>query len=216
MLLPREKLIQYGAQSLTDSELLAIFLRTGIKGRPVYQYAQDILTHFGSLYELLSATQEEFYTYKGLGESKYTQLQAVVELSKRVLSTQINHEHLLSSPELTYHYLTSQLSHREREVFMVVFLNNQHRVICAEEMFSGTFNCVDIYPREIIKRALTLNAVALILAHNHPSGMADPSHEDQQITQHIINACELVDIRILDHIIIGKGEYCSFLEKGIL
>lgn len=214
MMMPREKLIQFGVESLSDQELLAIFLRTGTKGMPVLALASKLLDEFGSLYHLISADKEKFCEHNGLGLAKYTQLKAVVELSQRYLKVKMTHEDSLTSPDMTQHYLATKLAHREREIFMVIFLNNQNRVIHTKEMFVGTYNCVEIHPREIVREALKYNAVGLILAHNHPSGLAEPSQADRDITMQIEKACYLLDIRILDHIVIGKGEYTSFAERG--
>ncbi|XKM13142.1 DNA repair protein RadC [Orbaceae bacterium ac157xtp] len=215
-LMPREKLLAMGAESLTDHELLAIFLRTGMKGVPVLQFSQNLLNEFGSLYQLMNASHDEFCKKPGLGTTKYTQLKAVIELSQRYLNFKITHKNALTSPNLTHHYLASCLADKEREVFMVIFLDNQNQVICSREMFVGTYNCVEVHPREVVREALKHNAAALILAHNHPSGLAEPSQADKAITIQIEEACNLVDIRILDHIVIGKGEYVSFAEKGWL
>ncbi|MCO6524484.1 MAG: DNA repair protein RadC [Candidatus Schmidhempelia sp.] len=213
-LLPREKLLRFGPQQLSDAELLAIFLRTGTKKLNVLALANQLLTEFGSVYRLINASQSEFEQHHGLGVVKYTQLQAVIELSHRYLKEKILNEHLLTSPELTYHFLASRLANEEREIFLVLFLDNQNRVITSDEMFVGTYNCVEVHPREIIRRALKYNAASLILAHNHPSGLAEPSQADKKVTTQIEQACELIDIRVIDHIVIGKGEYVSFAERG--
>ncbi|WP_208293514.1 RadC family protein [Zophobihabitans entericus] len=213
---PREKLLLYGVQSLSDAELLAIFLRTGVKGTNVLTLSQNLLNEFGSLYHLINADHKSFCSEPGLGTVKYTQLKAVVELSHRYLKVQMTKESSLTNPSLTHHYLASRLADKEREVFLVIFLDNQNRVIYAEEMFVGTYNSVEIHPREIIREALKCNAAALILAHNHPSGIAEPSQADRNITYQIEQACALIDIRVIDHIVIGKGEYVSFAERGWL
>lgn len=213
-LMPREKLLQFGVESLNDAELLALFLRTGTRNLPVLSLSQKLLNEFGSFYHLMNATHEEFCQKKGLGTAKYTQLKAVVELSYRYLKVQMTHENFLTSPTLTYHYLASRLANKEQEVFMVVFLDNQHHVITSKEMFIGTYNCVEIHPREIARHALQHNASGLILAHNHPSGIAEPSQADRDITRKIEQVCELLDIHIIDHIVIGKGEYVSFVDRG--
>lgn len=215
-MMPREKLLKLGAQSLADYELLALFLRTGIKGTPVLNFSLQLLSEFGSLYQLMNAPYDVFCQKKGLGTTKYTQLQAVIELSKRYFKFKMTENSILTSPNLTHHYLASQFHNKDREVFLVIFLNNQNQVICNEEMFLGTYNCVEIHPREIVRKALSCNAVAIILAHNHPSGSAEPSQADRNVTYKIEEACNLVDIRILDHFVIGKGEYVSFAERGWL
>ncbi|ATA26133.1 hypothetical protein BIY26_17745 [Brenneria goodwinii] len=211
---PREKLVNFGAETLTDAELLAIFLRTGIPGMNVMQLAESLLAQFGSLHQLMSAEQDAFYRAKGIGISKYTQLKAVVELSRRLFSSRLAEENAMLSPEITGQYLQLLLSRQEREVFLVMFLDNQHRVIRHQEMFAGTINCVEVHPREIVREALKSNAAALILAHNHPSGKAEPSQADRAITEQITKACLLLEIRVLDHLVIGHGEYVSFAERG--
>ncbi|MWP49304.1 DNA repair protein RadC [Gilliamella sp. Lep-s21] len=212
--MPREKLLKFGVEALSDAELLALFLRTGTRNLPVLELSQSLLNDFGSLYNLINASHEDFCQNHGLGTAKYTQLKAVVELSSRYLKVKMTHENSLSSPSVTHHYLASRLANKDREIFMVIFLDNQHHVISSEEMFVGTYNCVEVHPREVARRALQHNAAALILAHNHPSGMAEPSQADRHLTQKIEEVCELVDIRVIDHIVIGKGEYVSFAERG--
>lgn len=216
MLMPREKLLKFGANTLTNEELLAIFLRTGIRGCPVMMLSQQVLQHFGSLRGLLSATQQEFCAVKGIGVTQFIQLQACTEMTKRYLLEQLKGSHAFLCPENVRVYLQTSLEQKEREVFVVLFLDNQHRLIKQEEMFLGTINTASVYPREIIKSALSCNAAALILAHNHPSGHAEPSLSDKQITRKIQEAAELVEIRILDHFVIGKGNYYSFAENGLL
>lgn len=215
-MMPREKLLKFGAESLTDHELLAIFLRTGTRGLPVLTLSQNLLNEFGSLYHLMSASEHQFCQKLGLGKVKYTQLKAVIELSHRYLKVKMLCQSSLTSPNLTHHYLASRLADKDREIFLVIFLNNQNNVIEAEEMFVGTYNSVEVHPREIVRQALKYNAAALILAHNHPSGIAEPSQADRHITHQIEQACDLVDIRIIDHFVIGKGEYVSFAERGWL
>jgi len=213
---PREKLLQNGAHSLSDSELLAIFLRTGLPGIHVMLLARQILGNFGSLYALISANYTDFCSQKGLGISKYTQLHAAVELSRRYLQHQITQENSLTSPDITRAFLHNLLARKEREIFLVMFLDNQNRMMHYEEMFTGTFNCVEVHPREIVRTALKYNAVSLILAHNHPSGIPEPSQADRYITDKIIQACQILDIRVLDHFIIGHGNSVSFAERGWL
>ncbi|WP_174787085.1 RadC family protein [Gilliamella sp. ESL0254] len=213
-LMPREKLLKFGVETLSDAELLALFLRTGTHNSPVLELSQNLLNDFGSLYNLINASHRDFCQKHGLGTAKYTQLKAVVELSSRYLKVKMTHENSLSSPSVTHHYLASRLANKDREIFMVIFLDNQHHVISSEEMFVGTYNCVEVHPREVARRALQHNAAALILAHNHPSGMAEPSQADRHLTQKIEEVCELIDVRVIDHIVIGKGEYVSFAERG--
>ena len=214
-LMPREKLLQYGAQSLTDEELLAIFLRTGIKGIPVMNLAESVLIAFGSLRGLLSASQETFCQIKGLRLAQYVQLQATKEMTKRYLSQEMEAKASITDPLLAIMYFQAELEDYEREVFMVLFLDNQHRLIHTEKMFFGTINQTSVYPREVIKVALKHNAAAIIVAHNHPSGSCVPSESDRQLTQKMEQACDLVDIRFVDHIIVGKGDYFSFTEEKV-
>ncbi|MGR5503348.1 RadC family protein [Vibrio sp. DNB22_10_4] len=212
--MPREKLLSCGSHALSDAELLAIFLRTGIKGKNVIQLADDLLTEFGSLRALFSATNDEFCRHKGLGVAKYVQLQAVLEMSQRYLSETLQRGDSLNSSEHTKHYLMSILRDRQREAFYILFLDNQNRVIADEVMFEGTIDAASVYPREVVKRALEHNAAALILAHNHPSGIAEPSQADRRITRRLSDALGLVDIRVLDHFVVGDGEVVSFAERG--
>lgn len=213
-LMPREKLLQFGVEALSDAELLALFLRTGTRNLPVLKLSQKLLNEFGSFYHIINASYDEFCQKPGLGTAKYTQLKAVVELSHRYLKVKMTNENYLTSPSLTHHYLANHLMDKDREIFMVIFLDNQNHVINSEEMFIGTYNCVEVHPREVARRALQYNAAALILAHNHPSGLAEPSQADRILTKKIEQVCELIDVRIVDHLVIGKGEYVSFAERG--
>ncbi|WP_267963762.1 RadC family protein [Testudinibacter sp. TR-2022] len=215
-LMPREKLLHYGAAQLSDQELLAIFLRTGIKGCPVMTLAAQVLAHFGSLRELLNVDQQQFCQMKGLGLTQYIQLQACKEMTKRYLQQELRREVAFSNPETVRLYLQTELEARQREVFLVLFLDNQHRLIKQEEMFLGSINSAYVHPREIVKTALAYNAAALILAHNHPSGIAEPSDADRAITDRIRLACDLVEVRLLDHFVIGHGSYRAFSELGWL
>lgn len=213
-LAPREKLLALGAEALSDAELLAIFLRTGLPGLHVLSMAEHLLADFGSLYQLIAADYATFSRYKGLGIAKFAQLQATSELARRFFSSRLMEESAMLNPLVTRQYLQSLLAHREREVFLVLFLDNQHRVIRHEELFTGTINSVEVHPREIVREALKANAAAIILAHNHPSGKAEPSHADRSITEVVIEACRLLEIRVLDHLVIGRGECVSFAERG--
>lgn len=215
-LMPREKLIAYGASVLSDSELLAIFLRTGTRDRPVRQFAEYLLEVFGSLHRLLTAGYEEFKSLNGIGDSKFCQMQAIVELSRRYFSSQFQETQFLSSACTVKAYLNQRLAGQEREVFAVLFLNNQNQLIRYEEMFSGTVNCVEVHPREILRLALKVNAVSVILAHNHPSGNENPSRADCLLTKKIVQACELVGINVLDHLIVGKFKTFSFAEHELI
>ncbi|MBN6075559.1 DNA repair protein RadC [Aggregatibacter actinomycetemcomitans] len=215
-LMPREKLLKYGAAALTDDELLAIFLRTGIKDCPVMQLSKNVLQHFGSLRELISADQKRFCAMKGIGITQFIQLQACTEMTRRYLFAELKATHCFTSTDIVQMYLQTELANTEREIFMVLFLDNQHRLIKQERLFLGTINKAMVYPREIIKEALACNAAAIILAHNHPSGVAEPSISDKQITDTIRQAADLVDIRVLDHFVIGNGRYFSFAEQNLL
>jgi DNA repair protein RadC len=213
---PREKLLQRGSESLSDAELLAIFLRTGVAGQTAVDLARSLLVEFGGLGNLLSAGQQRFCEPKGLGIAKYAQLQAVLEMARRYLHEQLKSSDSLTSPEMTQHYLKCRLRHYAYEVFSCLFLDNRHRVIHYEELFRGTIDGANVHPREVVKRALEHNAAALIFAHNHPSGVAEPSRADRQITQHLKEALALVDIRVLDHIVIGEGDAVSLAARGMI
>ena len=213
---PREKLLDKGAESLSDAELLAIFLRTGCKGITAVDLARQLLDNFGGLKPLLQASQTEFCLHKGLGAAKFSQLQAVLEMAKRHLLEQISRGDALCSPTQTRQFLTSQLASYPHEVFACLFLDTRHRLIHYEELFLGTIDGASVHPREVIRRALQHNAAAVILAHNHPSGVAEPSDADRRITQRLKDALALVDIRVLDHIVIGDQAAASFAELGLL
>lgn len=213
---PREKLLQRGAAALTDAELLAIFLRTGTKGLTAIDLAYNLLDEFSSLRNLFNADLESFSKTRGIGPAKYVQLQAVLEMSRRYLAETLERQSIITSPDDTRHYLTSQLRDSPYEIFAAMFLDNRHRVIQYEELFRGTIDGASVYPREVVKKALEHNAAALIVAHNHPSGIAEPSQADKHITQRLENALALVDIRLLDHLIIGDGEIVSLAERGEL
>ena len=213
---PREKLLARGANALSDAELLAIFLRTGIRGKTAVDLARDLLQEFGSLNALLRADKKQFCQAKGLGEAKFTQLQAVLEMAQRYLHESLQRGDAISSPDATRNYLTARLRHYDHEVFACLFLDNRHRVIQFEKLFNGTIDGAAVYPRIVVQKALQYNAAAVILSHNHPSGVSEPSQADRQITQQIKSALELVDIRVLDHFIIGDGKALSFAERGLL
>ncbi|MBJ6940828.1 RadC family protein [Vibrio cholerae] len=212
--MPREKLLQRGPQSLSDAELLAIFLRTGTHGMNVLALADLLLRDFGSLRALFCASKEQFCRHKGLGEAKFVQLQAVLEMTQRHLAETLKRGDALTSPQQTKLYLSSVLRDRQREAFYILFLDNQHRVIRDEILFEGTIDAASVYPREVVKRALHHNAAAVILAHNHPSGVAEPSQADRRITDRLRDALGLVEIRVLDHFVVGDGEVVSFAERG--
>lgn len=213
---PREKLLQRGANALTDAELLAIFLRTGTQGASAIDLAYNLLDNFSSLRSLFNANLHEFSQTKGVGPAKYVQLQAVLEMSKRYLSETLEKQDTIANPGDTRQYLKSQLRDKPYEVFAALFLDNRHQIIKYEELFRGTIDGASVYPREVVKKALEHNAAALIVAHNHPSGVAEPSSADERITVKLKEALGLVDIRLLDHFIIGDAEIVSLAERGVL
>lgn len=213
---PREKLLERGATSLTDAELLAIFLRTGVTGKSAVDLARELLERFGSLSRLCNAEQVDVCAAPGLGLAKYAQLQASVEMSRRALAEQMRQGDVLSSPLAVRDYLRLTLKDRPVEVFAAVFLDAQNQVIELEELFCGTLTQTSVYPREVVKRALAYNAASLILAHNHPSGVAEASQADRLLTQQLKQALGLVDVRVLDHFIIAGPQILSFAESGLL
>jgi len=213
---PREKLLKHGADSLSHAELLAIFLRTGLPGKSAVDLARDLLEEFGGLVGLLSAHEIEFCKAKGLGKAKFAQLQAVLELSRRYLFDEIAGRDVLTSPEATRQYLKARLRAYPHEVFACLFLDNRHRVIEYRELFRGTIDGASVHPREVVREAMRWNAAAVIFAHNHPSGVAEPSQADLRITQRLREALDLVDVRVLDHIVVGEGGGTSFAERGLL
>ncbi|WMC10346.1 DNA repair protein RadC [Oceanimonas pelagia] len=213
---PREKLLSRGAASLSDAELLAIFLRTGAKGMDAVTLARTLLARFGSLRGLMQAEARQFCEGPGLGLAKYVQLKASMELMRRFLDERIKREHALTSPALTRAFLQLRLRDQPREVFALLLLDNQHRVIEFHELFYGTLDAAAVYPREIVTLALKQGAAAVILVHNHPSGVAEPSRADRMITERIQAALGLLDIRVLDHLVVGDGETVSFAERGWL
>ncbi len=213
---PREKLLQRGSAALTDAELLAIFLRTGTPGKSAVDLARDLLGDFGSLKALLNADQQRFCQSNGLGNAKYAQLQAVLEMARRHFKEILQRGSALTNPDVTRAYLSARLRSYNYEVFACLFLDNQNRVIELDELFRGTLNSANVYPREVAKQALHHNASAVIFAHNHPSGIAEPSQADKHITEKLQQALALFDIRVLDHFIIGDGQPYSFAENGLL
>jgi DNA repair protein RadC len=213
---PREKLLERGATSLTDAELLAIFLRTGVTGKSAVDLARELLDRFGSLSRLCNAERADVCSAPGLGLAKYAQLQASVEMSRRALAEQMRQSDVLSSPAAVRDYLRLTLKDRPVEVFAAVFLDAQNQVIELEELFRGTLTQTSVYPREVVKRALANNAASLILAHNHPSGVAEASQADRLLTQQLKQALGLVDVRVLDHFIIAGAQVLSFAEAGLL
>ncbi|HCP54440.1 MULTISPECIES: RadC family protein [Pseudomonas] len=213
---PREKLLTQGAATLTDAELLAIFLRTGVAGKSAVDLARHLLCEFGGLRSLLEADQPVFCLHLGLGPAKFAQLQAVLEMGRRHLAEQLRRDSVLESPQAVRNYLKALLRHEPHEVFGCLFLDAKHRVLAFEALFQGSIDSASVYPRQVVKRALAHNAAALILTHNHPSGVAEPSQADRVLTQRLKAALELIEVRVLDHFIVGDGEPLSMAEFGWL
>ncbi len=213
---PREKLLQRGAQALSDAELLAIFLRTGVRGKTAVDLSRELLNEFGSLRNLFNADITRFCQSPGLGPAKYTQLQAVLEMGRRHFQEPLKRSSTLSNPKAVQDYLISCLRDYEHEVFGCLFLDNRHRVICFEELFHGTIDSASVHPREVIKKVLSHNAAAIIVSHNHPSGIAQPSQADKIITRRLKEALSLIDVRMLDHLVIGDNQAISFAELGLI
>jgi DNA repair protein RadC len=213
---PRERLISEGAQALSDPELLAIFLRAGVKGKNAVELARELITQFGSLHALFGASLPQVSTVRGLGPAKYAQLQAVMELARRSLGEPLQAGASLSSPEAVKQYLRLRLSQKAHESFYVLFLDVKNRLIACEEMFRGTLTHTSVYPREVVKTALAHNAAAVMLAHNHPSGTPEPSESDLLLTRALMQALALVDVRILDHFVVAGLQVHSFAEHGQL
>ncbi|MDO3388577.1 DNA repair protein RadC [Gilvimarinus sp. SDUM040013] len=213
---PREKLLERGASALSDAELLAIFLRTGCAGKSAVDLARELLVQFGGLRPLLEAPRDRFCAGLGLGDAKYTQLAAVLEMARRHLGESLRAGDVLTSPDTVRQFLVSQLRHCQREVFALLLLDNQHQLIRYEPLFEGTLDSASVYPREVVKLVLQYNVAAVILAHNHPSGVAEPSQADLGITRKLIDALELVGVRVLDHMIVGDGCVTSFAERGLI
>jgi DNA repair protein RadC len=213
---PREKLLQRGAGALSDAELLAIFLRTGVSGKTAVDLARELLVRYGGLRPLLEADHTEFCSSLGLGTAKYAQLQAVLEMARRHLHEALQRGDALASPADTRRYVTQRLRSYPHEVFACLFLDNRHRVIEYRELFNGTIDGASVHPREVVRQALTANAAAVIFAHNHPSGVAEPSRADELLTRRLKEALALVDIRVLDHLVVGDGDAVSFAERGLL
>lgn len=213
---PREKLLNLGPETLTDAELLAIFLRTGVAGMNAIELAESLLKQTHSLHNLFNATLSEFSAIKGMGAAKYAQLQAVMELCKRYLKEPCLRETVFDSPDSVRKYLTMKLRGLGHEVFVVLYLDNQNRLIKDEVLFQGTINAASVYPREVVKAALKMNAASLILAHNHPSGIAEPSQADKLITKKLQQALNLIDVQVLDHLIVAGPSCLSFAERGLI
>jgi DNA repair protein RadC len=213
---PRERLLELGAGSLSDAELLAIFLRTGVAGKSAVDLARHLLNEFGSLRVLLDADLQTFSSHLGLGPAKFAQLQAVMEMSRRHMAENLRRDSALESPDQVRHYLKAQLRDEPHEVFACLFLDNKHRVVNFEVLFRGSINQAYVHPRQVVKRAIANNAASLILCHNHPSGVSEPSQADIELTRRLKDALWLVDVKVLDHLIIGDGEPLSMAERGLI
>lgn len=213
---PREKLLAKGSAALSDAELVAIFLRTGVRGKTAVDVARDLIKNFGGLRGLFAAEENVLCAWPGLGPAKFAQLQAIREIARRYLGEGLQRGGALTSVNDTKAYLQAWLRDAERELFCCLFLDNRHRVIAREELFSGTLTGAAVYPREVVRRALSSNAAAVIFVHNHPSGVAQPSNADKQLTYRLKDALALVDVRVLDHFVVGDGETLSFSELGLL
>lgn len=213
---PRERLLSRGAGSLSDAELLAIFLRTGTRGASAIDIARELLSRFGGLRQLIGASRTELCVCKGVGNSKYVALQAALEIGRRCLAQRLQRGEALTSPELARSFLRSKLQDLPHELFCCLYLDTKHRVISFEELFRGTIDGASVYPREVARCALKHNAAAVIVAHNHPSGVAEPSASDNALTRRLKEALGILDIRLLDHLVVGDGEVASFAERGLL
>jgi len=213
---PRERLLALGPAALADAELVALLLRTGFQGSSVLHVAQDLLDALGGVAGLLQAEAADLKRIKGLGPAKRAEIAAVMELARRSLAQQLSERPVFDSPERVKDYLRLQLGHLNHEVFAVLFLDAQNHLIRLEEMFRGTLTQTSVYPREVARRALELHASAVILAHNHPSGVAEPSRADEFLTRTLASALQLIDVRVLDHLVVGQPDVVSFAERGLL
>jgi DNA repair protein RadC len=213
---PRERLVREGAQALSDPELLALLLRVGVRGKSAVELGRDILQHFGSLHGLFGASLDDVSEVHGLGMAKYAQLQAVMELARRAIAEQLQAGEAFGSPDLVRRYLRLKLGGQRHESFVVLFLDVKNRLIADRELFRGTLTQTSVYPREVVVEALSRNAAGVILAHNHPSGLPDPSEADLRLTCALSQALGLVDIRVLDHFIVAGPLIHSFAEHGQL
>jgi len=213
---PREKLLAHGARSLADVELLALLLRTGARGQGVLQLAERLLGHFDGLAGLMHATPDELALAGGVGPAKRAELSAVLEIARRTLAQQLKEAPVFDSPQKVKDFVALRLGALTHEVFGVLFLDSQHRLIEMQELFRGTLAQTSVYPREVLRQALLLNAGAAILVHNHPSGVAEPSRADEVLTQSLVSALRVIDVRVLDHLVVGAGTVVSFAERGLM
>ena len=213
---PRERLLSIGPQALSDAELLAIFIRTGCSGYSAVDLARLLISEFGSLQALLQAPQQSVCAMPGIGPTKYAQLQAIKELGLRLAKEQLKEPENMCSSRQVGEYLCQHIGQHQREIFAVLMLDSQHRFIQLEELFQGTIDSASVHPREVVKSVLKHNAAAVILSHNHPSGVAEPSQSDRLITDSLVDALDLVGVRVLDHIVVGRKQWVSFADRGWL
>ncbi len=213
---PQEKLLTHGAKSLSDAELLALFIRSGTRGRTAIDIGRELLIEFGSLRQILTADHNRICDFRGCGPAKYALLQASLEIGRRFLDQTLRKQGPLNSSHQAADFLTYQLRDLKREVFAIIYLDTRHQVIDYEELFSGTLNGAAVHPREVVRSVLEYNASAVILAHNHPSGIAEPSQSDTTLTRRLRKSLALIDVRLLDHLVIGDGEYVSMSDRGLL
>jgi DNA repair protein RadC len=213
---PREKLLERGAEALSDAELIALLLGSGVKGRSAVDVARCLIAEFGSLREMLSANQRRWEGKLGIGPARYAALMASIEIARRYLREPLRTSSALTAPDSTRKFLLAQLRDRPYEVFCGLFLDNRHRLIAFEEIFRGTIDGASVHPREIVRLTLLHNAASVIVAHNHPSGVVEPSHADEGVTRRLRQALALIDVRLLDHFIVGDGRCFSFSEHGLL
>jgi len=213
---PRERLLKKGASSLTDAELLAIFLRVGLPGKSAVELARDLITHFGGLKLLLQANQDAFCAFPGMGAAKYAQLQAALEISARFFRDGLRETPVIENPDACKRFVRHALAHRQTETFGCLYLDTRHHIIAFKELFSGTIDSASVYPREVVRSVIEHKAAAVIICHNHPSGSIEPSQADIHITQRLQKALELIDVRILDHLIVAHDQVTSFAELGLL
>lgn len=210
---PREKLLERGAHALTDAELLAIFLRIGVAGQSAVELARELLQRFGSVSSVINASRDEFCAVHGMGEAKFVQLHATVELARRALASSMSERPLLNTPDVVKDYLRLSLSHERVEVFVALWLDAQHRLIEMQVLFRGTLAQTSVYPREVVRAALSKNAASVIFAHNHPSGSTTPSHADRALTQRLKESLALIDVTVLDHCIVGSERGLSSVRS---
>ncbi|MEK8045286.1 RadC family protein [Ideonella margarita] len=213
---PREKLLTHGPAALADAELLALLLRTGMKGKGVLALADELLTRFHGYAGLLHRQADDFRQIKGLGPAKRAELAAVIEMARRALAQQLERGPVFDSPARVKEFVALRLGGQQREVFGVIYLDSQHRMLEWCELFHGTLTQTSVYPREVVRQAMALNAGAVILAHNHPSGLAEPSRADEHLTQALKGALAMVDVRVLDHLVVGAGCVVSLAERGLM